>query len=943
MIQNLLSESASSMEDLSRDIDTIDDTYQNILPYMIQNIPVLVRSSPKAWSSIQMDLCQLRNRSDFCRKCICAVVECNDACLKLKNGTSKDIENSNEYSSQTRISSTLEAFFKRVLDSKEENIYLKDWHLDQIPDLNFEYRVPLSFTDDWLNWYWKSCRASDGDDYSFLYMGGARTYTSLHHDVCCSNSWSMNLFGYKKWTLWPPSESCKLSRNYHVPDEDQDLCAPIPFRQRMAAPLSDSSVVVDPRSRRSENCQNSSATDRIDVAVDIHKSNIDQSIFAKDYNETNTHDGNDMVADARDGHYDKILYKGVALSNPIVFVQSVGEAVFVPSGWYHQVENLPQPNRKVVIEDERKEEAEGNGQFMIGEVRGEVIGSTKRNCDSTISVTTDKEEIFLDGQNEFKRSEITETLSTREQTLLDNNECVVEPIFIEYQSSSGLEDTNSRSIRDLTVSLNRNWFNGFSLYEVWLFLCRELDAVREELWYLKPSWRKSDIFMTSLDEISSSYNSASDECHQVGDHLQINRDDCDKISLGATDIDGMNTVTYSPDMISCASTSTINIINKNSTYSFESNHNNKPLNNNRTNNSGSMKFGREKDTTASSVKSGKNGCIGTAMCCGELPPMGIVEWHKHSEVLLRANSAINLKEFLELIAARVLMMDTCKNILRERRKGREAVGNLSSQSKQADICRDDDRKTRGDILKDVCMGVERAQNQWQDQDISHISSSLGGCDDVGGWCDNVTDENNVTLPSNILSVAPNDRTPSRSHRLPSSWHSTLCPRYKRESVTEEDIEMFSLLSATTMLEKNCLTSKCNYLSHFIIHKKRGEFLDHQELHANDDSSSSAIFISLLADFPKRNVQDGAQSLKSPFVSLSALELTCRQLELVISDMISSQSVLLHLSCSLLPESTAEATDTETSIARSYIFHGCDDHLIDLHNLLDCVSKLYDSS
>ena len=138
------------MKDSSRDIDIIDDTYQNILPYMIKNIPVLVRSSTEAWSNIQMDLCQLRNRSDFCAKYMCTVVECNDACLKLEDGMRNDvdIESSNEYSSQTRISTTLEEFFCRALDSKEENIYLKDWHLDQIPGLNFEYRVPQSSEND---------------------------------------------------------------------------------------------------------------------------------------------------------------------------------------------------------------------------------------------------------------------------------------------------------------------------------------------------------------------------------------------------------------------------------------------------------------------------------------------------------------------------------------------------------------------------------------------------------------------------------------------------------------------------------------------------------------------------------------------------------------------------------------------------------------------------
>ena len=315
------------------------DSYQDILPYLIQNIPMLIRTVPEKWLSIQKGITELRNHTEFCDQNICTVEEFQDN--KNDENTGNDL-NENGYG-KTRKSIKLEEFFIETLDRDRDDIYLKDWHIDQIQDLNLKlnYTVPESFSDDWLNWYWKSCRNSD-DDYSFLYIGGKRTFTSLHHDVCCSNSWSVNIFGKKKWTLWPPSESYKLalrSARTECTNKNQDE-----LLNKMAEDAGHKSIDVDIKN---------------DLSIDVNK-NLDQYLkplsgtkieltdSIDDKNEINhsnnfknrQHDGNHIVSDAREGYYCEKSYPDIVTSCPLEFYQTVGDVLFVPSGWYHQVQNL---------------------------------------------------------------------------------------------------------------------------------------------------------------------------------------------------------------------------------------------------------------------------------------------------------------------------------------------------------------------------------------------------------------------------------------------------------------------------------------------------------------------------------------------------------------------------------------------------------------------------
>ncbi|XP_063698725.1 2-oxoglutarate and iron-dependent oxygenase JMJD4 homolog [Culicoides brevitarsis] len=92
-----------------------------------------------------------------------------------------------------------------------ELLYLKDWHLrHELPDYNF-YHVPEYFSSDFLNEYLVDTQQ---DDYKFVYIGPAGSYTPFHADVFSSFSWSVNIFGRKTWIFVPPGEEKKLKDKF---------------------------------------------------------------------------------------------------------------------------------------------------------------------------------------------------------------------------------------------------------------------------------------------------------------------------------------------------------------------------------------------------------------------------------------------------------------------------------------------------------------------------------------------------------------------------------------------------------------------------------------------------------------------------------------------------------------------------------------------------------
>ncbi|KAL3933115.1 MAG: hypothetical protein SGPRY_000429 [Prymnesium sp.] len=89
--------------------------------------------------------------------------------------------------------------------------YLRDWHFarDFPAEAAAAYSPPPPFGLDWLNEWWATARAAQSDepadDFRFVYIGPAGSWTSLHHDVLNSFSWSANVCGVKHWLLFPPS------------------------------------------------------------------------------------------------------------------------------------------------------------------------------------------------------------------------------------------------------------------------------------------------------------------------------------------------------------------------------------------------------------------------------------------------------------------------------------------------------------------------------------------------------------------------------------------------------------------------------------------------------------------------------------------------------------------------------------------------------------------
>ncbi|KNE54934.1 hypothetical protein AMAG_00877 [Allomyces macrogynus ATCC 38327] len=139
--------------------------------------------------------------------------------------------------------------------------YAKDWHLMRdFPEYD-SFELLDIFQDDWLN-LWYDRREDTNDDYRFVYMGIAGTWTPFHADVMRSYSWSTNICGRKRWIMFPPGQ--------------EEL-----FRDRAG-----------------------------NTVYDVHAATNDV--------------GFPLFKDAL----------------RIEFIQEPGQTVFVPSGWFHQVENL---------------------------------------------------------------------------------------------------------------------------------------------------------------------------------------------------------------------------------------------------------------------------------------------------------------------------------------------------------------------------------------------------------------------------------------------------------------------------------------------------------------------------------------------------------------------------------------------------------------------------
>lgn len=175
---------------MSEDIDIIDNN-EEYVQYLYNNLPVLI-----TYSNSKPILNELLNCFDE------SVLDSQIPCVDQTKS-----EKFNNYSEKR--STLLLSDYLSTIASYKNALYLKDWHITR--DTKFKLNFPpFQFEDDWLNWYYVNY-LHHLDDYIFLYCGPSETSTGLHHDVCCSYSWSYNLVGKKKWIMWHPNDILQSS------------------------------------------------------------------------------------------------------------------------------------------------------------------------------------------------------------------------------------------------------------------------------------------------------------------------------------------------------------------------------------------------------------------------------------------------------------------------------------------------------------------------------------------------------------------------------------------------------------------------------------------------------------------------------------------------------------------------------------------------------------
>eukprot|EP00850_Spirogloea_muscicola_P014554 SM000105S13899 [mRNA] locus=s105:311789:314567:+ [translate_table: standard] len=196
--------------------------------------------------------------------------------------------------------------------ANEQLLYLKDWHfVKEYPEYG-AYETPPWFAEDWLNWYldWHALRAGaasgeardaqaprDSDDYRFVYMGPRGTWTPVHADVLASFSWSVNICGRKRWLLLPADQT-HLLRDRPATSSQPSLPPTVLY-----LPLGTGGTLCTTSPMR---------TWRLTFRGFMSLTGAGEGAGAA----------------------------GWCQAQWLECVQEAGEALFVPSGWHHQVVNL---------------------------------------------------------------------------------------------------------------------------------------------------------------------------------------------------------------------------------------------------------------------------------------------------------------------------------------------------------------------------------------------------------------------------------------------------------------------------------------------------------------------------------------------------------------------------------------------------------------------------
>ncbi|KAF9104850.1 JmjC domain-containing protein 4 [Mortierella sp. AM989] len=170
--------------------------------YLEPNLPVIVGPElTKHWRARQQWVCSDTGKPNFenLREQLCTT----PVQVPVADCQTKD------FTDQKRSTMDLRTFLNEweanSLASTPSRTYLKDFHFVRTFPHYDAYETPDIFRDDWMNEFWTR-RMDMDDDYRFVYCGGDGTFTPFHADVYRSYSWSANICGIKKWTLFPPDQ-----------------------------------------------------------------------------------------------------------------------------------------------------------------------------------------------------------------------------------------------------------------------------------------------------------------------------------------------------------------------------------------------------------------------------------------------------------------------------------------------------------------------------------------------------------------------------------------------------------------------------------------------------------------------------------------------------------------------------------------------------------------
>ncbi|XP_028128145.1 2-oxoglutarate and iron-dependent oxygenase JMJD4 [Diabrotica virgifera virgifera] len=273
-------------------IEASDLSYSSFFnDFMLLNLPCIIKGITKNWQCLK-----------------CWITENNGLNFEyLEEHYGMDmvqVYNCKErfYNTQKSYSCCFSDYINNIKDKPNVLIntsyeYVKNWHLQlNHPEERF-YEVPIYFASDWLNEYYVNCM---DDDYRFVYMGSNGTWTPFHADVFSSYSWSANVFGKKRWLIFPPGNE-EILRN-----SLGDLPYDVEGKESI-------SIARDCMSIRTESI--SIAKESISTAKESISSRKESMLI-------------------RSGHSSDTDKQCIEV------VQNPGEAIFIPSGWYHQVQNI---------------------------------------------------------------------------------------------------------------------------------------------------------------------------------------------------------------------------------------------------------------------------------------------------------------------------------------------------------------------------------------------------------------------------------------------------------------------------------------------------------------------------------------------------------------------------------------------------------------------------